>query len=177
MFARVTACPRSPTAPPSSPTQGGGGAPLSEQRHAYLRDFCKLSVGLTALLGCFHGNFIVVHKGPVHTQLAGLQEGGREWGRCRAGEGQAVSGPPCQAPLTQVRWPAWGCRNLGSPPPTCFSCPRAERASASNATCAEVTHSPGQVGALFPASSSPHPARLNQAVSKRLEFQDASEHA
>ena len=102
VFSGVTACPRSPTALHSpGPTQGGGGAHLSEQHHAYLRDFCKLSIGLTALLGCFHGNFIVVHKGPVHTQLAGLR-GGRErqWDGCQAGAGQVVSDPQCWAPLS-----------------------------------------------------------------------------
>lgn len=51
---------------------GGGGVHLSEQCHKYLRDFCKLSVGLTALLSRFHGNSVVIYKGPVHTQLAGL---------------------------------------------------------------------------------------------------------
>ena len=85
LFSRVTVCQR----PAHSPPSGGGGAHLSEQRHAYLRDFCKLSIGLTALLSRFHGNSVVVHKGPVHTQLAGLQ-GGRKrvWDRCRAGVGQ-----------------------------------------------------------------------------------------
>lgn len=59
---------------------------LSEQCHEYLRDFCKLSVGLTALLSRFHGNSVVIYKGPVHTQLAGLQEGRkRVWDRCRTG--------------------------------------------------------------------------------------------
>lgn len=59
---------------------------LSKQRHAYLRDFCKLSIGLTALLSHFHGNSVVVHKGPVHTQLAGLQGGRRRvWDRCETG--------------------------------------------------------------------------------------------
>lgn len=48
------------------------GAPFL-QHHTYLRDFCKLSIGLTALLSRFHGNSVVVHKGPIHTQLAGLQ--------------------------------------------------------------------------------------------------------
>lgn len=43
----------------------------------YLRDFCKLSVGLTALLCSFHGHSVVIHKGSVHTQLAGLQGGRR----------------------------------------------------------------------------------------------------
>lgn len=59
---------------------------LSEQCHEYLRDFCKLSVGLTALLSRFHGNSVVVYKGSVHTQLAGLQgrrnSVGQVQGRC-----------------------------------------------------------------------------------------------
>lgn len=61
-------------------------AHLAEWYHAYLRDFCKLSIGLTALLCCFHGNSVVVHKGPVNTQLAGLQgERIRVWDRCEIG--------------------------------------------------------------------------------------------
>lgn len=65
---------------------GGRGVHLSEQCHEYLRDFCKLSVGLTALLSRFHGNSVVIYKGPVHTQLAGLQEERkRVWDRCRTG--------------------------------------------------------------------------------------------
>lgn len=92
-----------------------------------------------------------------------------------------VSDPQCQAPLSPGAAAGAGLQEprlpARSPPPTCFSCPRAERASASNATCGEVTHSPGQVGALFPATSSSHPARLNRAISKWLEFQDVSEHA
>lgn len=166
VFSGVTACPRSPTAlHPAGPTQGGGGAHLSEQHHAYLRDFCKLSIGLTALLGCFHGNFIVVHKGPVHTQLAGLRGGReREWDGCRAGAGQVVSDPQCWAPLSPGAAAGAGLQRpqlpARSPPPTCFPYPRAERTSASNVTCGEVTHSPRQVGALFPATSSSHPVRL-----------------
>lgn len=72
--------------PAHVPPGGGGGVHLYEQCHEYLRDFCKLSVGLTALLSRFHGNSVVVYKGPVHTQLAGLQ-GGRKrvWDRCRTG--------------------------------------------------------------------------------------------
>lgn len=79
LFSWVTVCQR----PAHVPSVGGGGVHPSEQSHEYLRDFCKLRVGLTALLRRFHGDAIVVYKGSVHTQLAGLQ-GGRKrvWDRC-----------------------------------------------------------------------------------------------
>ena len=106
VFSGVTASPRSPTAlhpTPAPPREVG--AHLSEQHHAYLRDFCKLSVGLTALLGCFHGNFIVVHKGPVHAQLAGLR-----------GEGETVGRAPGRSGAGGLRPSV-----LGSPKPRCSS--------------------------------------------------------
>lgn len=43
----------------------------------YLRYLCKLSVCLAALVCRLHSNLIVVHKGPVHSELAGLQGTGR----------------------------------------------------------------------------------------------------
>lgn len=40
---------------------------------SYLRYLCKLSVCLAALVCRLHSNLIVIHKGPVHSELAGLQ--------------------------------------------------------------------------------------------------------
>lgn len=51
----------------------------------YLGYLCKLSVGLTAFLCSFHGHSVVIHKGSVHTQLAGLWRGS-------GGEGETVMG-------------------------------------------------------------------------------------
>lgn len=43
---------------------------------SYLRYLCKLSVGLAALVCRLHSDLIVIHEGPVHSELAGLQERG-----------------------------------------------------------------------------------------------------
>lgn len=39
----------------------------------YLRYLCKLCICLAALVCCLHSNLIVIHKGPVHSELAGLR--------------------------------------------------------------------------------------------------------
>lgn len=41
----------------------------------YLGDLLELDVGVAALLGCLQRNLIVVHKGFVNPQLAGLGSG------------------------------------------------------------------------------------------------------
>lgn len=41
---------------------------------SYLWDFRELRVRLTAFLGGLHGEFVIIHKGPVHSELARLRE-------------------------------------------------------------------------------------------------------
>lgn len=50
---------------------------------SYLRYLCKLSVCLAALVCSLHSNLIVIHKGPVHSELAGLQGADRTQVRLR----------------------------------------------------------------------------------------------
>lgn len=47
---------------------------------AHLRDLLELVVALAALLCCLQCDFVVVHKGLVDPQLAGLQGAGVSWG-------------------------------------------------------------------------------------------------
>lgn len=49
---------------------------LNEFTH--LRDLLELGVGLAAFLHRLHGHFVVVHKGFVHAELAGLRDRERE---------------------------------------------------------------------------------------------------